>query len=145
MAPVPIVATGNVTGTALSVVGNSIYLNGQADLVSIGITNTGAAALSGFAIARQYVDGGPFFYHVGGTDFSTPVSGGPGVLGASISNSSVSPPLSPPQSLPAGNATTQGAWIDYNPGPATAIQFMASVMSGTATLVISGAATKQPI
>ena len=138
-AQIPILATNqNVTSTTLAQV-MTINVGGMANLVSIGILNTGAAALNGFAIARQFVDGGPFFYYLGGTDFNTATS----KLSASAANSGVTPPLSPPQSLPAGNATTQAAWIDFDPGACTVIQLLASVASGTATLTIEGAVRKQ--
>jgi hypothetical protein len=125
MAPIPI--NQNVTvGTTLAPVGTPLVLNGACRNVSLSIVNTGSAALTGFAIQRQFVDGGIWLNWLTGTDFDTPTSKCNASGGSSGSHVySVAPAAS--------------AWIDFDPGAAVAVQFLASASAAT-TLTLAGGA-----
>jgi hypothetical protein len=125
MAPIPINQTVAV-GTTLAVIGTPIVLNGVGRDVSLSIQNLGAAALTGFKIQRQFIDGGAWVDWLAGTDFNfatakCSASGGPS--GYAI------------YSLPAACI----AWLDFDPGGVVAVQFLASAASAT-TLALAGGA-----
>jgi hypothetical protein len=125
MDPIPINQTVTV-GTTLAVIGTPLTLNGACRDVSLSIQNTGSAALTGFKIQRQFIDNGSWVDWLAGTDFNTATS----KCSASGGTSG-----NPVYSLPAG-AT---AWIDFDPGGAVAVQFLASAASATTLLVTGGA------
>lgn len=123
MDPIPINQTVTV-GTTLAPIGTPLVLNGRGRDVSVSIQNTGSVALTGFAVQRQYIDGGSWVNWLTGTDFDTPTSKSSASGGTSGSHVySVAP------------AAT--AWIDFDPGAVVAVQFLASASAAT-TLVLTG-------
>ena len=122
--------------TSLAAIGTAITLNGIVRGLSVEITNTGANALTDFEIWRQFSVGGAFVPWVGGTDFATPTNN----YNASITNTTVTPNIGPPNTLPAAAV----AWIDFNPGNCVAVQFYAKAGTAT-TLTIVGGASSWPI
>jgi hypothetical protein len=125
MSPIPINQSVNVT-TTLALIGTPLVLNGRCRDISMAVQNTGAAALNGFKIQRQFLDNGPWVDWLSGTDFATATSkccASGGVSGNLLST------------LSAG-AT---AWVDCDPGAVVAVQFLASAASAT-TLSLTGGA-----
>jgi hypothetical protein len=125
MAPIPINQTVAV-GTTLAVIGSPVILNGIGRDVSLAVKNTGAAPLTGFRIQRQLLDGGDWIDWLADNDFdnaTTKFSASGGASGNKV------------YALPAGAI----AWLDFDPGAAVAVQFLASASAAT-TLVLSGGA-----
>lgn len=125
MAPIPIHQTVAV-GTTLAPIGTPLVLNGVGRDISLSLQNTGSVALTAFKIQRQFIDNGPWVDWLAGSDFDTATS----KCSASGGTSSVKV-----YTLAAG-AT---AWIDFDPGAAVAVQFLASASAAT-TLVLAGGA-----
>jgi hypothetical protein len=125
MDPIAINQTVSVT-TSLAVVGTPVALNGIGRDVSLAVANTGSSALTGFKIQRQFIDNGPWVDWLANSDFATATSkfSASGGSSGNLVNT-----------LPAG-AT---GWIDFDPGAAVAVQFLASAASAT-TLSLNGGA-----
>ncbi|MGA2232318.1 MAG: hypothetical protein ABSH22_15580 [Tepidisphaeraceae bacterium] len=125
MDPIAINQTVSVT-TSLAVIGTPLVLNGIGRDISLAIANTGSAALTGFKIQRQFIDNGPWVDWMANTDFQTATSKccASGGTSGNVVNT-----------LAAG-AT---GWIDFDPGAAVAVQFLASAASAT-TLTLTGGA-----
>ena len=110
MSPIPVNQTVSVT-TSLAVIGTPLVLNGVARDVSLEIKNTGAAALTGFKIQRQFTDNGDWVDWIANTDFSTATA----KCNASGGTSG--------NKVYALAAPAHTAWIDFDPGAAVAVQF----------------------
>jgi hypothetical protein len=130
MAPIPINQTVAV-GTTLAVIGSPIVLNGVGRDVSLSIQNLGAAALTGFKIQRQYIDGGAWVDWLAGADFNT-ATGKCCPSGGTTGNVVYT--------LPAGST----AWLDFDPGGVVAVQFLASAASATTLALTGGARLENP-
>jgi hypothetical protein len=125
MAPIPINQTVSV-GTTLAPIGTPLTLNGVGRDVSLAVKNTGSAALTGFKIQRQLIDGGDWIDWLAGTDFdnaTTKCCASGGTSGNKV------------YALPASGI----AWLDFDPGAAVAVQFLASAASATTLLLTGGA------
>lgn len=116
-ATITINQTGVPVTTSLAAVGNVIPT--PARFVTLQIQNTGANALTHFAIYRQFANG-LIVPWLADTDFATATS----KCSASGGTSG-----NPPNTLPAG----QTAWIDLDVGITTGIQVYAQ--AGTATTI----------
>jgi hypothetical protein len=124
MSPIPVNQIVAV-GTSLAPVGSPIILNGVARDVSLEVKNTGAAALTGFKIQRQFIDNGDWVDWLTNTDFDTATTkcnASGGTSGNKI------------YALAAGNI----AWLDFDPGAVVAVQFLASAASATTLLLAGG-------
>jgi hypothetical protein len=125
MAPIPINQTVSV-GTTLAPIGTPLSLNGVGRDVSLAVKNTGSAALTGFKIQRQLIDNGDWIDWLANTDFdnaTTKCCASGGTSGNKI------------YALPAASI----AWLDFDPGAAVAVQFLASAASATTLLLTGGA------
>jgi|GEM_PF-7115411 len=125
MDPIPVNQSVSV-GSTLAVIGSPITLNGLGRDVSIAVKNTGAAALTGFKIQRQLIDNGDWIDWLANNDFDTATSRFSASGGTSGNKL---------YSLAAGAI----AWLDFDPGAAVAVQFLASCGSATTLLLTGGA------
>ena len=125
MTPIPINQTVSV-GTTLAVIGTPLLLNGCGRDVSLEVKNTGAAALTGFKIQRQFIDNGDWVDWLTNNDFDTATakcSASGGTTGNKLYF--LGPGLI--------------AWLDFDPGAAVAVQFLASATAATTLLLAGGA------
>jgi hypothetical protein len=91
--------------------------------LAIEIQNTGANALTGFAIRRQIVPGGDWLPYLGGSDFNAAIPGA--IIAVGTTNA--------PQSLGAGLS----AWMDIDPGACESIQLQAQCGSSTTINILA--------
>lgn len=108
--------TDTIIGTSATVIGSPILIERQ-EPVAIVIENTGSVAFNSFIAQIQITPNGPMQNWLGGSDFNAAIPGQMSWVGAT------------PVTL-AANSYTRFTLI---PGPCYAIQFLATVASGSTT------------